>query len=902
MNKSSNHRSKQRVLLIGWDGADWQHINPLLDRGQLPNLERLINQGTMGNLATLKPVFSPMLWNTIATGKLPDQHGICGFMEPDPVNGGARPVTSVSRKVKAIWNILCQSGYRSNVVSWWASHPAEPINGNCVSQSLRFVTLEDGRRVLPQGTVHPASRSDELAELVVSPSEITVADVLPFIPHAAKIDQKKDDRLATFIRMLAECCTTQAIATHLMADDDWDFTAVYFDTIDHICHAFMPFQSPKMPQVSDEEFEIYRDVVDGIYRFQDMMLGVLWQMAGEDTLVVVCSDHGFESGGRRPMLISNEPAGPADWHRDLGMFAMAGPGIKKDERAYGANLIDITPTLLAYLGLPIGADMQGRPLLDAFEKPPLVTTIPSWETVDGDDGMHPAGTELEEKQSDELRKQFIALGYVEDHGDNLQKAYEAAQVEIDYNLARVFLSTGRPEQSKPILEDLLGRYPWEVRFITRLAHCYFACGYYRQCLHLLQKAFPAGERIPVMLHLLRAQSLLELGDDSEAMNELEQIQARNVELVHAQILLGRIYLSRNETKPALVAFQKAIELDADNALAYQGLANTHLKRRENEAAASAALDAVSRIHHLPQSHFVLGIALTRLGQYERAVQAFEAACHIHGNFAPGHRWLRRLFQNFIGDQEKAREHQRRLNELIQFNNANSTKSNARSTEVYDLPEIPDAATRRQRLLSERPIPKKNQKSGRELVLVSGLPRSGTSLMMQMLAAGGLPPMTDGDRVADIDNPEGYLEWAPIQSLQVNPSIMDEPELDHRATKVVSMLLSSLPTAHNYKIIFMMRPVEEIAVSQSKMIQRLGTEGSQQSTEELEQQFALHRQQVIQMLGKHENVELLLVGYHDLIECPGPIVEQLTQFVGSKRLPKPEQMATAIRPELYRQRV
>ena len=109
-------RLAKKVLLIGWDAADWKVINPLLDQGLMPTLDSFINQGVMGNLATLRPILSPMLWNSIATGKRANKHGIHGFMEPDTQNGGIRPVSSTSRKVKAIWNILTQRGYKTHVL------------------------------------------------------------------------------------------------------------------------------------------------------------------------------------------------------------------------------------------------------------------------------------------------------------------------------------------------------------------------------------------------------------------------------------------------------------------------------------------------------------------------------------------------------------------------------------------------------------------------------------------------------------------------------------------------------------------------------------------------------------------------------------------------------------------
>src|SRR5256714_5892810 len=102
----------RKVLLIGWDAADWEHITPLLEEGLMRTLDGLINRGIMGNLATLQPILSPMLWYSVATGKYADKHGIHGFIERDSVNGGARPYTSTSGRGKAAWNILSQSGLR----------------------------------------------------------------------------------------------------------------------------------------------------------------------------------------------------------------------------------------------------------------------------------------------------------------------------------------------------------------------------------------------------------------------------------------------------------------------------------------------------------------------------------------------------------------------------------------------------------------------------------------------------------------------------------------------------------------------------------------------------------------------------------------------------------------------
>jgi predicted AlkP superfamily phosphohydrolase/phosphomutase len=97
---------QKKVLLVGWEAADWKIINPLLDSGQLPNLDKLVSNGVMGNLASQQPLLPPLQWTSIATGKRPFKHGVHGYTEPDPHSGWIRPVGSASRHCQAIWNML----------------------------------------------------------------------------------------------------------------------------------------------------------------------------------------------------------------------------------------------------------------------------------------------------------------------------------------------------------------------------------------------------------------------------------------------------------------------------------------------------------------------------------------------------------------------------------------------------------------------------------------------------------------------------------------------------------------------------------------------------------------------------------------------------------------------------
>ena len=244
------------------------------------------------------------------------------------------------------------------------------------------------------------------------PDEVTEDLVLPFIPLGAEIDQRTDRGLEAFAGLMSECCSIQNAVTAAMEMGPWEFTAVYFDSIDHFSHTFMPFHPPRQEHIAESAYEFYKGVIAGIYRFHDMMLARLVELAGPDALVLVCSDHGFQSGNLRPLGNPNEPAGPTFWHREHGMFVLHGPGVRRDERIYGATLLDLAPTLLTLLGLPVGEDMDGKPLLEALVDPTPPGRIPSWDDVPGKDGQHPPGFEwtAPPQEAQEIMRQMAALG------------------------------------------------------------------------------------------------------------------------------------------------------------------------------------------------------------------------------------------------------------------------------------------------------------------------------------------------------------------------------------------------------------------------------------------------------------------------------------------------------------
>ena len=184
------------------------------------------------------------------------------------------------------------------------------------------------------------------------------------------------------------------------------------------------------------------------------MLGTLLQKAGDDATVILMSDHGFHPDHLRPASIPDIPAGPAIEHRDFGILAIGGPGIKKDESLHGPSVLDVAPTILALYGLPVGEDMDGKVLSQAFVKTPNVAFIPSWEEVPGADGRHPPHTRLDPVAAHEALEQMIALGYIERPDEDREVAVEKTIRELRYNLGEAYQDGDRHIEAHEIFTEL----------------------------------------------------------------------------------------------------------------------------------------------------------------------------------------------------------------------------------------------------------------------------------------------------------------------------------------------------------------------------------------------------------------------------------------------------------------
>ncbi len=223
-----------------------------------------------------------------------------------------------------------------------------------------------------------------------------------------------------------------------------------------------------------------------------------------------------------------------------------------------------------------------------------------------------------------------------------------------------------------------------------------------------------------------------------------------------------------------------------------------------------------------------------------------------------------------------------------------------------------AKAERAALAGSRPAPVASRRAldpDRMITVVSGLPRSGTSMMMQMLEAGGLEIASDAKRVADADNPRGYYEYEAVKRLRTEGAFL--AGIRGRAIKIVAPLLPSLPSDHDYRVVFMERDLDEILASQRKMLSRLATrpaaaEADRAGEAALKQAFARQLRQVKIWLGQRENVRTCFVAHERALADPGATAARVAEFLrntgpAAGPAPIPEAMAGIVDPRLYRQR-
>jgi len=401
---------RPKVVLIGVDGLDWNIVEPLLQEGKLPNIASIIEGGVRADFQSLEyGSKSPIIWTTVATGKGPQKHGIADFLE----NSDEAPLyNSNGWRARPVWDILGENGYTVGVINWMVSWPAQPVNGYNVTDRIVF---GEGDGFDPiERTTYPEELLDELKPKQSSALDTPDEVIAPFLNgdvwRGDEVAECRDAALTVRI-IYSNDQTVANVGKHLLdTREQPDFFAVYLNGADVSSHYFWGPMDPSTVDLvmPDELVEMCKDVIPRYYQRIDGIVGEILDRIDEGSTIILCSDHGFQGPVR-----TRQGLRLGIWmHRPVGVFAARGPGIVSTDGPIDASVFDITPTLLAMYGVPVGRDMDGFVMADVLD-PELVGAIDYVDTHERPEDERGDEEPVESPVDDEIKERLKSLGYIE---------------------------------------------------------------------------------------------------------------------------------------------------------------------------------------------------------------------------------------------------------------------------------------------------------------------------------------------------------------------------------------------------------------------------------------------------------------------------------------------------------
>ncbi len=433
--RSAPKKVDSRLLLFGVDGATWDLMDPLLKEGLLPNFKKLIDHGVRSPLKTYKPTLSPLIWTTIATGFAPKKHGIEGFTAKVRGTDEKVLVTSNMRKVKAVWNILSEHEKTVGVIGWWASYPAQKVNGFVISDQAGTLRKENYRIALDlkpaadddkidPKTTWPPSLATELKDHLRLSSKIDAAIIDRFFELDAKQREElaqdgivdKEDILSIF--KFAYLIDRSFIDSGLVALEKHkpDFGALYLNGLDAAEHHFWKYFEPgEFENVREEDIARYEKVIRRYYVYMDEILGRLMKLYPlESSTIMVVSDHGHEANANYDPSSSNHYnricSGGHEEAPD-GVFIMGGV-LAGRGKIPAPNVFDVTPTILTLMGTPVGRDMPGKTVMESIDRKFLGSHPPTKVNTHGPNPFF-SQAPVPSAMNDALKEKLRGLGYIE---------------------------------------------------------------------------------------------------------------------------------------------------------------------------------------------------------------------------------------------------------------------------------------------------------------------------------------------------------------------------------------------------------------------------------------------------------------------------------------------------------
>ena len=406
---SAGPSEQGRVLLIGIDGATLRVMEPLLAAGRLPNLAAIAGAGAYGPLRSTPPLLSPAIWTSIATGKARAKHGIDTFVREDN-RGERRLYQSSDRRSHALWNIASDAGLQVGVINWWVTYPVETVHGVMVSDHAipgqrKARAQQHGAQTREEGdVVYPAAWQTAIQPLLADNSP------LEGLPDPFPGAQETDGFLWQSIVRAIPGTDSRVVRIAVAVEQALrpDVMMVFLKGIDPVSHTLFGYLEPEsLPEAVRERPEGLAAGAEALrqyYEYTDALIGRLTDRFGPDDLVLVVSDHGFEAGptaSNRMLTGKHDSAEASD-----GVVFARGRGIAPGSKADSATIYDIAPTILAWLDLPVGDDMDGQVagFLDAG---------PTKRVATHDTGRVERGQARDSGSEETILEGLRALGYIE---------------------------------------------------------------------------------------------------------------------------------------------------------------------------------------------------------------------------------------------------------------------------------------------------------------------------------------------------------------------------------------------------------------------------------------------------------------------------------------------------------
>ena len=676
-----------RLLVIGLDGADWDIIDPLVRQGRMPFVAKLIAAGARAPLRSYDPMISPLLWTTMATGVGPDVHGVADFQALDAATGRRVPITSRFRKAPALWNILTGAGLTSGFVGWWASYPAETVDGYQVTNLVAFESLR--RRgpdsPLPAGLTYPPGYYGEIAPRLMSVADLGYDQVRSMLhvsreafetarrealrPPSDDEDRERrrmaQDPLPLGLTILTGSANYALIAADLAARH-LDLTAVYFEGIDMIGHRFQHCMPPRMAICPEADYTRFKDAVAGFYERQDRLIGSVLEAAGQGATVMLVSDHGFKTGAGRPSeVLPYTTQQPVEWHDEEGIFLLSGPGARAGHRLVARpTLFDIAPTLLYLTGLPVAETMTGRVLTEAldpaFVQEHSVRSVPSYDGAPR--GIAESGGPGARQAEDELLAHLRALGYIGGDGGGTTGgraatggagdasgaatmaggapggrtgeakspgSAEETQVFYHRNLATYFMK--RREYGHAVEQLLLANERQKLpKTYQMLSECYLAMGRVEEAVDILHEGLGILENMDPesVLWLVR----LRLGGDGggrAAAREYETYRSRTRERPGLDAAIeGLLKEHDGATQEATRLYRRSLAADPTRVPAAQRLYALLPPAGRGAAIEPILRRALAKDARIDEYHNMLGAILAESGRGAEALESFRRAVDL----------------------------------------------------------------------------------------------------------------------------------------------------------------------------------------------------------------------------------------------------------------------------------